>query len=84
MASYISERDYRDALEGKAKLMAKIAEASIAYSMKTTDDLSWSGMTPYQLRSNLATYTANIMYDVSRYDRIINDYIVQEQLSKLR
>ena len=84
MASYISEREYREALEGKAKLMAKIAEANIAYSMKTNDDLSWSGLTPYQLRLNLGTYTTNIMYDVSRYDRIINDYIVQEQLSKLR
>ena len=84
MASYIFEREYRDALEGKAKLMAKIAEANIDYSMKTSADYSWSGMTPYQVRSNLATYAANIMYDVAKYDRIINAYILQEQLKKQR
>lgn len=84
MASYIFEREYRDALEGKAKLMAKIAEANIDYSLKTSADYSWSGMTPYQVRSNLATYTANIMYDVAKYDRIINAYILQEQMKKQR
>lgn len=78
MASYVFEREYRDALATKAKLMAKIAEANIDYSMKTSADYSWSGMTPYQVRSNLSTYTANIMYDVEKCDRIINTWIAQE------
>ena len=84
MASYIFERDYRDALESKGKLMAKIAQANIEFSMKTAADFSWSGLTPYQARLNLSTYIANIMYDVEKCDRIINTWIAQEMERKNR
>jgi len=52
MASYVFEREYRDALKGKAKLMAKIAEANIDYSMKTSADYSWNYQCIHSPRAN--------------------------------